>query len=319
MIFEKQVLNIYKGMMFTRQDDTETVFYFSAEDFKDLHAEPYSFKAGAGHTLNGYIYNYDDPRPNRLIVFDHGFGGGHRAYMKEIERLCRAGYTVFSYDHTGCMESEGDNPGGLSTSLSDLNDCIRAIKKDERFKKFDISVMGHSWGAFSTLNISALHPEISHVVAMCGFVSVEEMIKTFFSGILKGYRGAVFSLEKESNPKFAEYNAVDSLKKSEAKALLIYSENDHLCQKVHYDILHEALADREKISFILVKDKGHNPNYTKDAVALLSEFTKARTRLLKKKNLSEEEKARFVAGFDWHKMTEQDESLWEKILAHLEK
>ena len=100
---------------------------------------------------------------------------------------------------------------------------------------------------------------------------------------------------------------------------MIYSENDHLCQKVHYDILHKALADRENIEFILVDNKGHNPNYTEAAVALLSEFTKARTRLLKKKNLSEEEKARFVAGFDWHKMTEQDESLWEKILAHLEK
>ena len=319
MIFEKQILNIYKGMMFTRQDDTETVFYFSAEDFEGLHVRPYSFKARAGHTLNGYIYNYDDPRPERLIVFDHGFGGGHRAYMKEIERLCRQGYTVLSYDHTGCMESEGENPGGLSNSLSDLNDCITAIKNDECFSGYDISVMGHSWGAFSTLNISALHPEISHVVAMCGFVSVEEMIKTFFSGILKGYRGAVLSLEKESNPKFAEYCAVDSLKESKVKALLIYSENDQLCQKVHYDILYGALGDRENIRFMLVEDKGHNPNYTKEAVELLSEFTKARAKLLKKKKLSQEEKTRFVAGFDWHKMTEQDESVWEKIFAHLEK
>ena len=84
MLFEKQIVNTYKNMMYTRCDDTETVFYFSASDFEGLHAEPYSFSATAGHTLKGYIYSYDAPIQNRLIVFDHGFGGGHLAYMKEI-------------------------------------------------------------------------------------------------------------------------------------------------------------------------------------------------------------------------------------------
>ncbi|MBR6725720.1 MAG: alpha/beta fold hydrolase, partial [Clostridia bacterium] len=219
MIFEKQVVNMYKGMMHVRCDDTETVFYFSAEDFPGLKKEAYAFRASAGHKLQGYLYQYDDPIPNRLVVFDHGFGGGHRAYMKEIEKLCRHGYLVFAYDHTGCMESGGETPGGLAKSLCDLDDCIVTIKRDARFAGFDISVMGHSWGAFSTLNISALHPEISHIVAMSGFVSVEEMIGTFFSGLMKGYRKPILSLERASNPKFAEFNAVESLSKSETKAL----------------------------------------------------------------------------------------------------
>ena len=41
MIFEKQILNIYKGMMHTRCDDTETVFYYSPDDFEGLYKEPY--------------------------------------------------------------------------------------------------------------------------------------------------------------------------------------------------------------------------------------------------------------------------------------
>ena len=84
MIFEKQIVNLFKGMMHTRCDDTATVFYFSAEDFPGLNKEPYSFNASAGHTLQGYIYSYAEAIPSRIIVFDHGFGGGHRAYMKEI-------------------------------------------------------------------------------------------------------------------------------------------------------------------------------------------------------------------------------------------
>ena len=318
MIFEKQIVNLFKGMMHKRCDDTETVFYFSAEDFTGLKKEPYPFKASAGHTLQGYVYSYDDPISGRLIVFDHGFGGGHRAYMKEIEALCKHGYTVFAYDHTGCMESGGDTPNGFSQSLCDLNDCISTLKADERFKDVDISVVGHSWGAFSTLNISALHPEISHIVAMCGFVSVEDIVGTFFSGILKGYRKAILKLEKYSNPVFYEYNAIKSLSESSVKALLIYSEDDRMCRKCHYDNLYSALKDKENINFILVNNKGHNPNYTEDAVKYLGEYSAARAKLARNKKATKEEKAAFVSSYDWNRMTEQDDAIWKKIFDHLD-
>ena len=318
MLFEKQVLNMYKGMMHTRCDDTETVFYFSAENFDGLCAEAYAFKAAAGHTLQGYIYSYANPVSGRLIVFDHGFGGGHRAYMKEIERLCRHGYTVLAYDHTGCMESGGASPNGMAQSLCDLNDCLKAIKTDARFVGMDISVMGHSWGGFSTLNISALHPEISRIVVLSGFVAVEELVNSFFAGPMKGYRKAVMALEREANPVFVSYHAVESLKKSKAKVLLIYSENDKLCSRKHYDILKAALADRENTRFVLVKNKGHNPNYTEAAVKLLGAFSGAKAKFARRKNVTPAEKAAFVASFDWEKMTEQDEEVWKMILAHLD-
>lgn len=318
MIFEKQVVNIYKGMVYSRCDDTETVFYFSPEDFPNLRTESYLFKASAGHTLQGYIYEYENPIEDRLLVFDHGFGGGHRAYMKEIEMLARHGYRVFAYDHTGCMESGGETPNGLAQSLCDLNDCISSIKADKRFSSADISVMGHSWGAFSTLNIASLHPEISHIVAMCGFVSVEEMIGTFFSGIMKGYRRAVFELEEKTNPRFSHFNAIESLSKVDTKALLIYSEDDPMCRRTHYDALRAGLEGKENIKFMLVKGKAHNPNYTEEAVKYLGEFSSARTKLLKNKKATAEDKARFVASFDWDRMTAQDESVWNEIFNHLD-
>lgn len=316
MIFEKQVVNAFKGAMHTRCDDTETVFYFSAEDFKGLVKEPFSFTSSMGHELKGYFYSYEDPIEGRLVVFDHGFGGGHRAYMKEIELLCRHGFKVFSYDHTGCMESGGATPNGMSQSLCDLNDCLNAIKADERFSGLDISVMGHSWGGFSTLNISALHPDISHVVVLSGFVSAEELTNTFFSGIMKGYRKAIMALEREANPVFVNYHAVESLKGSNAKILLIYSDNDTLCRKKHYDILKSGLSDKENVEFLLVEGKGHNPNYTADAVKYLGEFVKARAKLSKKSTAGE--KAKFVASFDFDRMTAQDADVWKKIFDTLD-
>lgn len=318
MIFEKFIVNMYRGMMYTRCDDTETVYYFSAEDFPGLSAEAYPFSSSAGHLLQGYLYSYEGARQDRLLVFDHGFGGGHRAYMKEIERLCRHGYRVLAYDHTGCMQSGGDSPNGLAQSLCDLNDCLNAIKVDPRFAGLDISVMGHSWGAFSTLNITALHPDISHIVAISGFVSVEEMVKGFFSGLLRGYRKAVMRLERESNPYYSGFSAIDTLAASPTRALLIYSANDRLCCRSHYDALKAALGERENIDFLLVEEKGHNPNYTEAAVSYLAEFSKARESLLRQENLTKEEKERFVSSFDFEKMTEQDETVWERIFAHLD-
>ena len=318
MLFEKQILNTYKGMLHSRCDDTETVFYFSADDFEGLGKEPFTFKASGGHTLRGYVYQYENPISNRLVVFDHGFGGGHRAYMKEIEMLCKHGYTVLSYDHTGCMESEGKSPNGMSQSLCDLNDCISAIKSDERFKGFDIAVMGHSWGGFSTLNISAIHPDISHVVVLSGFVAVEELVNSFFGGVMKGYRKVIMKLERESNPYFVSFNAVESLKKSNTKALLIYSDNDPMVKREHYDILKQGLEGRENTKFILVSGKGHNPNYTEDALKLLGDFSAKRAKLLKNKKATKEDKELFVASFDWNSMTLQDEAVWKEIFEHLD-
>lgn len=319
MIFEKQIIAMYKGMMYNRCDDNGTAFYFSAGDFPGLQKTPYSFRASAGHTLQGYLYCYEKYAEDRLIVFDHGFGGGHRSYMKEIELLCRRGYRVFAYDHTGCMESGGETPNGLAQSLCDLNDCVTTIKNDRQFHGLDLSIIGHSWGGFSTLNISALHPEISHVVVLSGFVSVEEMVNSFFSGIMKGYRKALMTLERTSNPRFVDCNAVDSLLRSRAKALLIYSDNDKLCTRKHFDILHEKLANRENTTFLLVSGKDHNPNYTKDAVTYLGEYVKAKNKLTRsKKPLNDAQKAAFVASYDWDRMTAQDDTVWNEIFRALE-
>ena len=127
MLFENQILGAFRKNFLRRCDDTGTAFYFSAADFPGLVSEPFSFPSSKGHTLSGSFYHYDNPIPGRLVVFDHGMGNGHRAYMREIERLARAGYLVFSYDHTGCMESGGADPNGMAQSLCDLNDCIRTI------------------------------------------------------------------------------------------------------------------------------------------------------------------------------------------------
>lgn len=320
MIFEKPIIEAYKKMAYVRCDDEGLAFYFSAEDFPGLIAEPHPFESSLRHKLSGYLYHYADPLPGRIIVFDHGFGGGHRSYMKEIEMLARRGYLVFAYDHTGCMESGGENTNGMAQSLHDLNDCINEIKKSPKLSGLDISVIGHSWGGFSSLNISALHPDISHVVVLSGFVSVSELVNSNFTGFLALYRKAIMRLEEKTNPSFVGFSATETLAETGAEVLLIYSSDDALCKRVHFDRLKEALDGKANVRLILEENKGHNPNYTRDAVALLADYVRAKTALAGGKTPpSAEEKREFLASFDWDKMTEQDPAVWQEIFASLER
>ena len=310
----------YRKNLFIRNDNPNGIFYFTPADFDGLQAHPYTFPSSMGHELKGYFYHYENPIPNRLVVFDHGMGNGHRAYMREIERLAKAGFLVFSYDHTGCMESGGESTNGFAQSLKDLDDCFKALKAEPALAGRSFSVMGHSWGSFSTMNIVSLHPEITHVVSMSGFVSVKRMLEQTFAGILKGAVKTMYGLEKKANPDFVDFDAVQSLKETGAKVLLIASSDDKIVKKeYHFDVLQKELREKENISFLLTEGKGHNPSYTCDAVqykdAFFAEFQKA----VKKKQLeTAQQQKEFMARYDWHRMTEQDEAVWQVILQTLQ-
>ena len=310
---------LYRSNLFIRNDNPNGIFYFSAADFEGLQAKPYGFKSQMGHDLKGYFYYYPNPVPSRLVVFDHGMGNGHRAYLREIECLAKAGFLVYSYDHTGCMESGGESTNGFAQSLKDLDDCITALKKEPALQDRTISVMGHSWGGFSTMNITALHPEITHVVSMSGFVSVRRMLEQTFSGLLKGARKQLYALEKNANGVYAAADAVESLCKTTAKVLLIASSDDQVVQKSHhFDVLRQALSGRENIRFLVTENKGHNPSYTGDAVRYKDDFFAQFRKLVKKKKLeTKAQQKAFMSAFDWLRMTEQDPAVWDAVIAHL--
>lgn len=319
MIFQKQIEKMYRSNLFIRNDNAHGIFYFGPEDFPGLQAWPFDFTAKAGHTLKGYFYYYENPNPGRLIVFDHGMGNGHRAYMREIEHLAREGFLVYSYDHTGCMASGGESTNGFGQSLSDLDDCITAMKQVDTLKRRKIGVMGHSWGGFSTLNIAALHPEITHVISMSGFVSIPIMLQQTFGGPLKAFWEHIMELEHKANPDYAYMDARHSIWFSDANFLLIYSANDKVVRKnPHYDMLHNCFARRYNVKLLLVEGKGHNPSYTREAVTLKDAFFKDYQKAVKRKKLEtpEQQKA-FMSRYDWKAMTEQDEYVWKEIVATL--
>ena len=320
MIFDKIMLSVYKKALIKRLDIDDSVFLFDYTDFEGLKKEPYSFVSDTGARLNGGFYYYDNPKVDKLIVFDHGMGAGHRPYMREIETICKAGYLVFSYDHEGTAGSEGKTIRGLTGSLHDLNVAINELKKTQYYEGREIIVIGHSWGGFSTKNIVAFHPEVKKIVPISGFSSLELVVNGMVPNIFKSARKSIIAYEEAMNPGYTSVTAVDTIANSSAKALICQSIDDPIVfSKDHFDPLKEAFSKNPSIRFITVYDRGHNPNFTLKAVKLKDDFF-AEKRALEKKNKlkTSEQKSALIAKYDFWQMTEQDMDFWNQVFDFIE-
>ena len=320
MIFEKTIVNVYKSNIRIRHDGNPLLHYFSVTDFPGLQRTPFDFEGNNGQKLQGYYYYYPSARKDRLIIFDHGMGCGHVAYLREIELIASRGYTVFTYDHTGCLESEGEDIGGFAQSLCDLDHAVNALEAEKEWKDAKLTVIGHSWGGFAALNISALHPEIESCISLSGFIGVERMIEQFFSGILRFYRPSIKRLEAEANPMYSLIDARRSLKNSKSRILYVASDNDPTVKtSYHFDTLKKNPPEGADIEFLLVHGKLHNPNYSESAVAELSKMSTAMSEGMKKKAFETPEAVdAFRTSWDWERITEQDTELWDKIFNFIE-
>ncbi|MBE6663174.1 MAG: alpha/beta fold hydrolase [Ruminococcaceae bacterium] len=317
----KKVEKIFTSIVYARSEESPAVFLFSCKDFERLNQKSFDVESSLGHTLKGYFYYYDNPIKSKLVVFEHGMFGGHRSYMREIELLCKEGYLVYAYDHTGCMESGGDGTGGFSQSLRDSNEVISALKKIKELDGYDIYVVGHSWGGFATLNVPRFHPDIKKIVAISGFLSPKDIIYQHLGGPLRVFAKKIYKGEVEKNPDYMEISALDSLKSVETKALIIHSPNDHMVNyKKNFVRLQKALCGKENVEFLTVDDARHNPTYTLEAVKEKDVFFKKLKKANKKKQLSTREGAEaFRDQFDWYKITEQSSEVWGKIFEFLKK
>ena len=319
MLFSKIIEKKFDAVL-GRYDGDPAIRYPSAADFPELKSQTFNIE-GEGHvTFMGSFYYYDQFRPEKLVVFDHGIGAGHEAYLREIEYLARNGYTVYSYDHTGCVSTGGTGILGFAQGISDLDHVLTALQQDLRFSSVPRKIIGHSWGGYACMNVSALHPEVTHVVSLAGFLSARSLVEQYIPKAFLKYSGEVMERERQHNPSYADMDARESLQKSKAHLLHLQSRDDikvkfeRCCQP-----LSEALAGRPNTSLVVVDRKNHDPQRTEAAAAANAAMLRDLERERKKHRLNTPEQLEaFRASHDWDRITEQDPAIWEKIFAFLE-
>ncbi len=162
-----------------RCEGNENLKYFKAKNFDNLNARPVSFQSNKGQTLNGFLYssakvdNY-----KAIIVFSHGMGAGHLAYTTEINYFAQKGYLVLAYDNTGTCSSEGDKIRGFAQGIIDLKYALDFAKSREDTRDLPLLLAGHSWGAYSVCNVSAITSvkDIKGIVAFSPFNSMNKLL-----------------------------------------------------------------------------------------------------------------------------------------------
>ena len=167
------------------------------------------------------------------------------------------------------------------------------------------------------MNAAALHPQVTHVAALAGFLSARTLEEQYLPRIVRGYSDEVMSWERQANPRYADMDARDSLKKSRAALLFIQSRDDVM---VHYDRamepLEQALAGRPHTEFLTVEDRNHEPHHTVEAAQVYAAMRDAQRRQKNHLKTPEQLKA-FRASQDWAAMTAQDPEIWDHILRFL--
>ncbi len=163
-----------------RSEGNENLKYLKAKNFDNLNARPVNFNSDKGQMLNGFLYsNAKVDSYKALIVFSHGMGAGHLAYTTEINYFAQKGYLVLAYDNTGTCSSEGKKTGGFAQAVTDLKFALNFVKTREDLKDMPVLLAGHSMGAYSVCNVSAIARdiEIKGIVAFSPFNSPAKVLR----------------------------------------------------------------------------------------------------------------------------------------------
>ena len=306
------VARVYKKRFVCRFDKEVGVPYYSYEDFKGLKKESFSFINSKRIEIHYFYYYYENYKRDKIVLFCHGMGPGHVSYLREIEELARRGYKVLTLDYTGCGESKGKCLGSLNTPTRDVMDLLNHLQLEEK-----IIVVGHSLGGFTALKVAYLRKEITKVVVFAPIVTTRVMI--FNASKSNFITKHVLKYERKVEREYDSIDLPTYLKNTTDDIMFVQSIDDPMVPYISSLKVAEE-ANNPHIQIIKFDNRKHNPNYTEEAVNYMNEVFGDYNRLAKYKKInSDEERIAYFKDVSLEKLTEQDETLFDRIVSFIEK
>ena len=323
LLVSKLILNMVFGK---RCEGNPKLKYFTADDFEGLNAKLIEFKSNKGQTLRGNIYTNKEIKEYKgLIVFVHGMGGGHLSYTTEINTFAKAGFIVIGYDNTGTFSSEGKNLRGFFQSVNDLNYALKFIENDKDLSKYPVSLVGHSWGAYTATQVLQFNHNIKSVVAMSGFNSSAKIIcdsaKNETNMNLNFLKPFITIINFLTFGKRGIKNTSAVLKNTEVPVLLLHGEVDTSVLIQNSPVSNkELLSQKPNIKVVIYEKRFHNVYQTKQSEEYLNNTFGELSKLSKKYKgkIPEEEANKIYNNIDYKKMTEEDEEVINTIIKFIE-
>ena len=304
------ISKLYIKQLVCRYDKEVGVPYYSYVDFDGLKQEAYSFNNSKGVEIKYYYYYYSKHNEDKIILFCHGIGPGHTAYLAEIEALCKRGFKVLTLDYTGCGESGGKYLGSLNAPTRDVMELLDYLSLE-----IPIVLVGHSLGGFTALNVINLRKNLQKAVILSGFLSIPSLA----SSIIKNHFvvSRILKYEEKVEPNYYRLNNLEYLKNTTDNLFFIQSEDDAM---VPYPISLQVVEgiDNPHIKTLRMNGRKHNPNYSQEAVDYMNEVFSKYNYLLKKKQIkTDAQKIDYFKNVSIAKLTKQDEDVINRIVEYI--
>ncbi|MCI9182693.1 MAG: alpha/beta hydrolase [Acholeplasmatales bacterium] len=300
---------IHRSVFKKRYEPDGIIQYYTIEDFTGLTAEAIEIPTKKG-ILRGFIYSYPNQQSKNILIFAHGMWGSHSAYVQDIAYMASQGFNVLGFDYYGTERSDGKNIKGLGNSLRSLDEAVAFVKKKY---KAPIYVMGHSWGGYAALGIAKYHKDIKGIVAMAPFISLSQVLSHLLPKWLRITIPFIVLIDELHCGRYSLIHAKTILKSTNIPTLIIHSKDDTMIPyKTSTEYLMKHIVN-SNLSYYIVEDKGHNPEYSAEAIA----YTRKSYQQIKE--LKAEDVLAYRKGLDYHKMGELDSKVMEIIVAFLKK
>lgn len=293
-------LKVHNKLFNHRFEKNEYVKYYTYEEF-NLNETKIDIKVNK-ETIKGFIYTSNYYDSNKIVIYTHGFFSNHYAYMQDIAYLARY-YIVISFDILGVSESSGKNLKCFANATKSLDYVINYVKNN--YKNKEIYLIGHSWGAYATLSALKYHKDIKKVVAISGFISRKNAIKSLIKShkILIPFIHIIDSLKCI---KYSLVNIITNLKRYRGNVLIISSIDDSV---INYKENTLYLKNKFKdFNYIIETNKSHNPQYKKESVDRLNVF------LNNINKLKGSELINYMKNTNYHLLGELDNNIMDNIV-----
>lgn len=305
-----------------RCDGDENLKYLKAKNFDNLNARPVDFKSDKGQTLNGFLYsNAKVETYKALVVFSHGMGAGHLAYTTEINFFAQKGYLVLAYDNTGTCASEGNKINGFAQGIIDLKFALEFVKERDDLKDMPIILAGHSWGAYSVCNVSAIVEDtsIKGIVAFSPFNSMNKLIRDIAKSQTKVNLSILSPFFDLINLiKFGKTGVLrtcDTINSNSIPTLVMHGGNDMQVTIKNSPVGRpNRIKDNENARTVLYESKFHNVYLAKDAEQYLND-TFAKIATLGKNT---PEAYEVYQNIDYALITKEDLNVMETAVSFME-
>lgn len=243
-IFKRYNCNIteFPSELQTTIDTREEFKYYSGENM-----------------LNGYLYK-SKKLSDTLIIIAPGQNACSDNYLWQTHELLECGWSVFSFDATGCCKSEGKSAIGFSQELIDLNATIDFIKNNINFGYKNIVLFGHSRGAYAACCSLKKNNDISAVISISGVNSAMEATigpATEYVGLLaySNYANLWLYQSMLFGHEIVNMRADEIVKESNVPILIIHGNNDELYPTDKFSIVSHFDGTQKNTEIIIIDNE----------------------------------------------------------------